>query len=163
MGAMSASEALLTVQTCLAEGGSFTSLVALAAVLLGSALATAGNPEKGIAMLERGIRLSPQDPQMWMYLYTRGLAHFAAERYEASADAARQSLQHRPNFARIHLLLATSYAHLGRLGEARAALETSLRLQPGNSLNARRAALPSADPAFVERYIDGLRKAGLKE
>ena len=135
----------------------------LGQVLLGSALATSGRPDEGIAKLERGIRLSPQDPQMWMYLLSIGLAHFAAERYGDAVDAARRSLQQRPNFAVNHRLLAASYAHLGRLDEARTALEASLRLQPESSLSAHRATLPSANPAFVERFIDGLRKAGLKE
>jgi hypothetical protein len=36
-------------------------------------------------------------------------------------------------------------------------------LDPKFSLDADRVILSTADPAFVERLFDGLRKAGLKE
>jgi hypothetical protein len=38
-----------------------------------------------------------------------------------------------------------------------------LRLQPEYSLEITRVALSAADPEFRERYIDGIRKAGLPE
>jgi hypothetical protein len=38
-----------------------------------------------------------------------------------------------------------------------------LRLQPEYSLANTRANFAAADPEFLERYIEGLRKAGLPE
>jgi hypothetical protein len=38
-----------------------------------------------------------------------------------------------------------------------------LRLQPDFSWEEWKPAYASADPDYVERYLDGLRKAGLKE
>ncbi len=45
---------------------------------------------------------------------------------------------------------------------ARAALDEMLRLQLF-SVTTFRSTLAATDPGFVERYVDGLRKAGLKE
>jgi hypothetical protein len=49
------------------------------------------------------------------------------------------------------------------LEAANKALAESSRLQPEFSLTALRRNLSSAHPTFVERFIDGLRKAGLPE
>lgn len=66
-----------------------------------------------------------------------------------------------PNFLPAHLQLASCYAHLGRLEEARAAAAEVLRLVPNFSLEGLKN-LPIKDPAVLEREIDAWRKAGLK-
>ncbi len=50
-----------------------------------------------------------------------------------------------------------------RVDEARAALAEMLRLSPGITVKATREQIPYKDPADLERYLDGLRKAGLPE
>jgi hypothetical protein len=47
--------------------------------------------------------------------------------------------------------------------EARAALKEELRLEPDISIGKIRFELSVADPDFLERYFDALRKAGLPE
>ena len=47
--------------------------------------------------------------------------------------------------------------------DARAALEEDLRIEPDITIEKVRLGLPFADPDFLERYFDGLRKAGMKE
>ena len=43
-------------------------------------------------------------------------------------------------------------------------LDEALRLEPGLSIARIKAdLLASADPSFLEPYLEGLRKAGLKE
>ncbi len=56
-----------------------------------------------------------------------------------------------------------SYAHLDRLEEARAALDHAYRLQPDYNTAQTKLVFAGAPPEFVERYVDGLRKAGLRE
>lgn len=58
---------------------------------------------------------------------------------------------------------AWSYAHLGRLDEPRTAFQGSVRLQPEFSLAIFKVTFAFAHPDVVQRFIDGLRKAGLKE
>jgi TolB-like protein len=125
--------------------------------LQGNYLALCGQPDEAIASIEKGMRLSPQDPQMWNFLFGMAVAHFAASRYESAIDWCLQSLQRRPNaFARG--FLAASHALLGRIDEARSALGRN----PFTVEQVRRI-LPAADPEVLERFIDGLRKAGMKE
>jgi adenylate cyclase len=126
-------------------------------------LAATGRPDEGIAKIETAIRLSPRDRGIWVSLQSMGLAHFAAGRYEEAADWTQRSLQHRPDAPNTHALLAATYAHLGRLDEARAESREVLRLQPDYSLAGVRLIFRGADLDFLERHIDGLRKAGLEE
>jgi adenylate cyclase len=136
---------------------------AAAHALLGAALSNSGRPDEAIASTEKAMRLSPHDPVMWMFLSVMGVAHFVAERYEEAVRWLQRSLQRRPDWPTSHRFLAASYAHLGRFEEARAAFKEMQRRHPEFSLASVRLFLSGADSAYVERYIDGLRKAGLKE
>jgi adenylate cyclase len=136
--------------------------LAAAHYFLGSAIAFAGRPDEAIPSIETAIRLSPQDTMMPAYLGAMGLAHFAAERYEDAADWTKRSVRAGGSLYS-RGLLASSYAHLGRLDDARAALEQLARLEPDYSIADAERAFSIAAPSLVERYRDGLRKAGLKE
>ena len=132
--------------------------------------------EVGVAVkdLEKATRLGrADDPRLSHWLYYTALAHFAAERYELAADWGERALEQalgdpltaaspfRPHH---HLALASYYAHLDRLDEARDALEEARRLWPG--LRIDRDLEPiflGRDPTLRGRYFDGLRKAGLPE
>jgi adenylate cyclase len=137
--------------------------LALAHAWLGAYLALAGRPDDAIAHLDKAVRLSPKDPFNWIAFYGMGMAHFAAKRYEDAADWARRSVLRRTDLALGFRCLTASYAHLGRDEEARAALQEVMRLQPGYTVAHSRLTLSSADPKFADRFIGGLRRAGLKE
>jgi adenylate cyclase len=130
---------------------------------LGLLLAIAGRAEEALNNFEKAMRLSPRDPGTWMFLWGVAVAHFAGERYEEAVESAKKSLRANPRWPATSGFLAASYAQLGRIEEARSAAEESLRLQPEASVSMLRSFYAGADPGFVERYLDGLRKAGLKE
>jgi tetratricopeptide (TPR) repeat protein len=130
---------------------------------LGGYLAIAGMPDRGIANIETAMRLSPKDSSMWYILFQMAFACFVAERYEEALDWARRSLQRRPEWANSYRVLAASYAQLNQPEEARRALDESLRLHPNFSASTWQLVVSGADPSVRERYIDGLRKAGLPE
>ncbi len=109
------------------------------------------------------MRLSPQDPSMWMYLSSVASAHFAAERYAHAVDCAKRSLKRRRDWAPAYPVLAASYAHLGRSLEAKQVCDDMVRLRPGWSLAAVKRRFSGSDSSFAERLTGGLRKAGLKE
>jgi adenylate cyclase len=131
--------------------------------MLGAYLAFAGRSEDAIAHLEQAIQLSPKDPFNWLTFYGMAMARFAAGKYEDAVEWAQKSVQGRADFPIGYRCLAASYACLGREDEARTALKEALRLQPEFSIGHVRLTLSSADPAFLDRFIDGLRKAGMKE
>jgi adenylate cyclase len=127
---------------------------------LGAALTPCGCPDSAIPLIEKAIRLSPHDPWMHEFLFNIAAAHFASGRYEEAVTFAKRSLQSKPEQPGAYRLLAASYGHLGRTEEAKAALDALLRLAPDLSTAQLRVFLPSA---IVERYVEGLRKAGWKE
>jgi adenylate cyclase len=130
---------------------------ALACWALGGALTPAGRPEEAIPMIEKAIRLSPHDPWMHEFLFNLGGAQYLAGRYEEAAASARRSLDRKSDQPGVYRLLAAACGQLGRRDEARAALEALLRLVPDFSAAKLRIFLP---PDVVERYLEGLRKAG---
>jgi TolB-like protein/Tfp pilus assembly protein PilF len=136
---------------------------AMAYSSLGTALATAGMLDQGIAKIETAMRLGPKDPLMWLMLFGMAFTCFVAERYEEALDWARRSLQRRPDWAGSYRVLAASHAHLDQLEKAREALTESLRRQPDFSASTWRMTMSGVDPEVHDRYIDGLRKAGLPE
>ena len=54
-------------------------------------------------------------------------------------------------------------AHLGQLDAARTAVDELLRLVPHESIGRVRTMVPLTRAKDVERFLDGLRKAGLPE
>jgi adenylate cyclase len=130
---------------------------------LGFALALGGEPQEGISHLEKAMRLSPRDPGSFVTFLFMGSAHFAAERYREAVDWYERAIGQRADLYPPHMGLAASYAHLGRLEEARVAFDSLLRLQPRISEPLVRIIHASAEEGYLERMIDGLRKAGLKE
>jgi adenylate cyclase len=130
---------------------------------LGQTLAWTGKPEQAIERFEAAMRLSPKDPWFHTFLFGVSLAHAAAGRAEESVHCAQKSLQLNSGYPLSYLILAGSYVALGRLDEARETVRELLRLHPGVSLTGVKATMTGWDPAFAERSIDALRKAGLPE
>jgi adenylate cyclase len=129
----------------------------------GPYLAWAGKADESTKSLERAMRLSPRDPYMFLIQSSMAQAHFGALRYEEAIAWLTRSKEAKPDYAVNYVFLAASLAHLGRTAEAEAAFHEALRLQPGFSLDGLRLVFSSAVPDYLERLIDGLRKAGLKE
>ena len=89
-------------------------------------------------------------------------AHLAAERFDEAAESSRRAVDWNPAFADAHSVLAAALAHLGRTAEARASLDMFTSLIRGD-LAEQLAARPFRRPADRERYLAGLRQAGLPE
>jgi adenylate cyclase len=126
-------------------------------------LAVTGRPDEALAKMDKAIRLSPQNPLMNQYHWAIALAHSAARRYEEAVEWGEKSRRLTSDDPVVYPTLVMSYAHLGRLEEARSLKDAWLRLQPQASLASVRSRMPNLDPELVERTIDGLRRAGLPE
>jgi len=114
------------------------------------------------ARIERAMRLSPLDPHMFYRLTSLGGACFVGERYLDAASWLRQAISHRPRYVVAHRLLAASLAALGEHDAARDAVSGLLAAAPGYTVTAA-AARTALRGATRERYLDGLRRAGLPE
>jgi adenylate cyclase len=93
---------------------------------------------------------------------TTAWAHLSAERFQEAADSAQRAIDWNSAFADAHGVLAAASAYLGRMADARASLDAFISLIPGN-LADQLAARPFRRPVDRERYLTGLRKAGLPE
>jgi TolB-like protein/Tfp pilus assembly protein PilF len=124
----------------------------------------AGNWRKAIEHFHQAIRLSPIDPELAKFYMGLSNAHFHGQQYEEAVDWARRALQLRPRDPVSHRLLVTSLANAGRVEEARAACRTLLEvLPPRYSIASNRTRLASRNTESVERFLDGLRIAGVRE
>lgn len=92
-------------------------------------------------------------------------ALFALGQFEESKTAAEFCLHRTPKDVRCHESLVRALGELGPPEEARAATVELLRLSPDYTIKEykRRASKNRKDSAAVERWADGLRKAGVPE
>jgi adenylate cyclase len=127
---------------------------------LGQNLYWADRPEEAIPVLKKAIRLNPIPPSM--YLYTLAMAYRDIGRYEEAIAACKKVLHRQPNNLIAHIVLAATYSFSGRQEEARAEAAEVLRIDPKYSLERLAKTRPHKNQANTARFIDALRKAGLK-
>ena len=129
---------------------------------VGQALALAGEYEAAVTHINKAIRLSPHDPFAVYWFGHLGVAAFADERYEDACYWGRKTIQQNPMFPGGHRLVAASCGQLGQSQEAASELKEMFHLMPGMTADDVRKQVPFKRPNDMERYIEGLRKAGLK-
>ena len=130
---------------------------------LGHALAFAGQHGEAIERAEVAIRMSPFDPMTALSLGTIAVAHYTAGRYTEAVRFTQQAAQLRPGFQGAHRLHCASLAQAGRLEEARTVLASIRDQQPQLSVAWIKANVPYQTAALLERFLEGMRKAGLNE
>lgn len=128
---------------------------------LGFTLIFAGRPADAVPQFEAAARLSPHDPRLSSFYELKAEALFFEGRYEEALDAARFSVR-QPNAS--HWAFATLAAILGytdQLEEAsRAWAETQKRKPEFSAAFVRQVIYYSNEPVFIEKFIEGLRRAG---
>ncbi len=130
---------------------------------LGRALAFAGHDREAIEQAQDAMRLSPFDPETAMFLGAIAVAHYGAGRYADALRHVEQLLQARPGFQGAQRLRCASLAQTGRIDEARTFLAMVRGEQPQLSIDWIRASVPYQTPELMEKFLDGMRKAGLND
>jgi tetratricopeptide (TPR) repeat protein len=159
------SEAKLELETAIALDRNN----ALAIAQLGQTLIWMGQPEAGIARIEKAIRLDPHNPGMPTRYWELGACHLLLEHVDEAIDLFRKGRAGGPGLYFIHYWLAGAPGLKSDLEEARAELAASLKLQPEiNSVAQWRHAVPWAtNPQYLaleEKTLDiGLRRAGFAD
>ena len=120
----------------------------------------AGRPDEAVGFVKKAMRLDPNYPP-WLVFHL-AQSYFQLRRYDEATAALQDSLRRNPNFSPARRYLAVVYVELGREKEARAEVAEILRISPGASLDLWRERWPYKNQADLERYIAGLRKAGMK-
>src|SRR5215471_235112 len=114
----------------------------------------AGHPDLALEHLNMSLRLSPRD-RLGFHLTPIGGALFFMRRFEEAAAKLVASLEQMPTFAVTYRFLASCYAHMGRLEEAR---EIVTRLRAITSVVVPKAT-PYRKPEHRELFLSGLRLA----
>lgn len=97
---------------------------------LGIALATAKEDYDGaITSFQEGLRLDPDDPQLW---YSLGTAYLEKRDFARARDAFQAALKREPNFVDAWNNLAHALLALGDRAGARAAWQEILAMDPEN-------------------------------
>jgi TolB-like protein/class 3 adenylate cyclase len=118
--------------------------------------AMAGEPASAVALLED---MRSRDPNFDSY-WNLALAYYLTGDDERAIEAA---LRIRPNSLDRYVMLASSYARLGQMDEARAAIKKLLELDPNFTQDDVKDNYLFSDPSILERQAADLGKAGLPE
>jgi len=128
---------------------------------VGIMMAYAGDWERGVALVQRAKDLNRHHPGWY---HNAAFAHFYRKgEYEAALLAAKKI--NMPEYHWTHISIAACCGMLGRLEEARAAIESLRKYTPQFlDLENVREEIARWDPDNdeVERLMQGLQKAGLK-
>jgi len=124
-------------------------------------LAFAGQDREAIEQAEEAIRLSPLDPMMALFLGAIAVAHYVSGRYAEALRYTTEAVRLRPGFQGAQRMRCACLAQAGRTDEARSLLAIVRREQPQLSIEWVRASVPYQTPELMERFLDGMRKAGL--
>jgi TolB-like protein/class 3 adenylate cyclase len=116
-----------------------------------------GRPDLALEHFATFLRLSPRE-RFPFYLTAISIALFFERRFEEATAKLHESLQRFPNHGPTYRFLAASYAHMGRLSEAR---EIAKHLRTLN-LNVLESGTRYRNPQYRELYLSGLRMAADK-
>jgi adenylate cyclase len=130
---------------------------------LGVSYAFAGDYEATLSHCGEAIRLSPRDPLLIIWHLCQGWAALLSERYEKAIEFAMEAVEANPEFPDNYAVLAAAHGHLADAVAARAALGELLRRMPGLTASDDRLNRPFGSAAQRERFLEGLRLAGLPE
>jgi TolB-like protein len=124
-------------------------------------IAFSGDWERGIALAQRAIDLNRHHPGWYHNIFFH--RHYRNGEYEAALLAAKKISM--PEYHWMHLMTAAASGMLGRQEEARTAIESLRKYTPAflDLENVREdMAMWDPDEAEVERFMQGLQRAGLK-
>jgi len=129
----------------------------------GATLIFSGRPKEGLAALETCIRLDPRDPFMSVRLLHIACGLYFSREYEATVEAAKRLILSYPDFPMIYRWPAAALGQLGRVAEAKEALEKAISLAPTAFDMYVRKRVSWFRPEDHAHLLEGLRKAGWKE
>ncbi len=127
-----------------------------------------GRAEETEAHISEALRLSPRDTMAYSWMNVAGIAKNHLGLWEQAVAWFRRAIEANRNFAHPHFVLGGALAHLGRLDEARSAVNAGLALNPAFSMSRARAnwTAMSDDRTYLaqnDRFYEGMRKAGVPE
>jgi adenylate cyclase len=134
---------------------------AFARGFLGVSYAFAGDYDPTLSHTAEAIRLSPRDPLLIIWHLCNAWAALLSARDLEAVQFATEAMEANPEFPDVYAVLAAAHGHLGNAAEAGGALQEFLRRSPVLTTDDERLNRPFGTPEQRQRFLDGLRKAGL--
>jgi len=129
----------------------------------GAILIFSGRQKEGLAALERSIRLDPRSPGLGGRLNQIALGLYLSQEYAAAVEAARQVIRSYPELPLPYRWLAAALGQLGRIEEAKEALNKAMVIAPASFNMYVYGRVPWMPPEDHAHMLEGLRKAGWRE
>jgi tetratricopeptide (TPR) repeat protein len=131
---------------------------------LGFTLIVSGRAREAFSYLDRAVELSPRDPHLASFHGIRAAGHLALGELETAEHFARLAARipnanHGPFALLVSLLGLTD-----RVEESQRAIDGLLQRYPGYTIaTARSDSFYCGDHNLIDRFLEGLRRAGLPE
>ncbi len=126
--------------------------------MLGCVLGYGGYRDEALDRLAQAMRASPNDPLTWLWTLWRGTTQFFSRDFIAALETMHQFVRLRPGYVQPREYIAASLAYLGRLDEARDALER-IPAQSPEQLQRWQQRLPWLRPEDYALRVEGVRLA----
>lgn len=120
-----------------------------------------GRIAEGLASMEQAVRLNPRIPSV--YRVIRGALHYAQADLDKAIEDLEVAVEVNPSFQNARIWLAAAYAAAGRIEDAQWQSSEILALNPDFSSSHSLWAFPIRDPAYSDRFLRDLRRAGLPD
>ena len=125
-----------------------------------------GRAEETEAHIVEALRLSPRDTMAYAWMTQAGIAKNLLGLWEQAVAWFRRAIEANRNYPHQYFAMSAALAQLGRLDEARSAINAGLALNPTFAVSRFRANLAARceDQRFLaqlEPILEGMRKAGL--
>ena len=128
--------------------------------LMGSVLNWSGQWATARIALERSIRLDPRNPNLATRYNAVTVGYYLSGEYGAAIEAAHRTIRAYPNREYDYRWLAAALGQVGRIEEAKEALEKAVAIAPAAFDRFVRTRVPWHRPEHYAHMLDGLRKAG---
>lgn len=120
-----------------------------------------GDVTKAEECLDVAERMSPRDPFHYLLQVARASALYQTERFVEAEVEARAAVLANPLFETGQQFLVASLVELGRMDEAKAALQQLRKVAPQQDLKFLRATLPYRPIDRADRLLAALARAGM--
>jgi len=128
---------------------------------LANVLFFSGDGQGAEAAMRHAMRLNPR--YSGAYIDILGRAYFIMGNYDRAIAELRECVSRDPNLISCRAFLAATYALAGRVADAQWEAQEILGLKPGYTLETDSVSPQFRDVADRERYLSGLRLAGVPE
>jgi DNA-binding SARP family transcriptional activator/tetratricopeptide (TPR) repeat protein len=135
--------------------------LAIAWCFSGFAHSYVGDHEEALRRINQAVRLSPADPHVFFFDMARVIVHLMRGDYASAVEAGRRAIELNPLFSSTYKSYLSALGWMGREREATKVRDRLLALEPGFCVEDAIKRSPFMRPEDLERYAEGLRRAGL--